>query len=464
MPHKIITSAGFGNTGSSAATNFFEEFDNVKCIGSSEFECTFIHEPDGLYDLAVALKEGHRLKVDLAVKRFLALSKSLQDGGYKNYFNGKFLEYTIEFINSLSPCVWKGGWHRAGELSSLSYKEKLREKTAGLEYKRLAASSSYNLYEADTWRPQYVQYRTQYYKNTSKEQSTRKDSFVKFAKQYLTKLFDECDPENKFEYLCFDQLLPPNAGEEYFTFFDYIKVVVVDRDPRDLYFGNKVFWGNRFFPSETPELFSKWYKQTRLCKKSTTSKNILYINFEDFIFNYDKVESELCTFSGLNKKNHTKKFQFLIPEKSEQNIYLWKKFIFNDKAFQNKIADDISLIEKELKNHCYKNYPYPTEIPVKSQEFIIENAITQADLLITKKHFTFTDYSHFIINSIKNIFCNLKLIHAIQWFNKVYFINRLENKSKYIMKFLFKIIAYLILAPAEIIFKFTVFIIELFLI
>ena len=75
---KIITCTGFGNSGSSAVTDLLSEFNNIIII-PHDFECTFIHETDGLYDLECAIKEGHRLKVDLAVKRFILLSINLNN-------------------------------------------------------------------------------------------------------------------------------------------------------------------------------------------------------------------------------------------------------------------------------------------------------------------------------------------------------------------------------------------------
>ena len=115
---KIISCAGFGNTGSSIITDFLSEFSCMKLVGGSSFEFFLLHENDGIRDLEVALLEGHRLKVDLAIKRFLKLVNELNNNNpsgpnYKDYFNGKFLEYTYEYLNSLGVISWeRGWWHR----------------------------------------------------------------------------------------------------------------------------------------------------------------------------------------------------------------------------------------------------------------------------------------------------------------------------------------------------------------
>lgn len=416
MSHKIITSAGFGNSGSSAATNFFEEFDNVKCIGSSEFECTFIHEPDGLMDLAKALFEGHRLKVDLAVKRFISLSENLQKDMYKNYFGGNFLKYTYEYIESLGFCKWNGGWHRADEITIFSFKDKLRKKAAFLEFNKTARKSSYSLYEKDSWRPNYIQYSTQYFKDFSLIKETSKNSFTNITKAYLNRLFDACDPNNNFEYLLFDQLLPPNATEEHFKYFDFIRVVVIDRDPRDLYVGNKVFWGNRFYPSDNCELFCNWFRQTRNCK-SILNKYIVYLMIEDFIFDYDNTASLLYKFTGLSQKMHFNKKNILIPEKSEINTRLWLKYNFSDKTFEKQLNDDIKYISKQLKEFCFTKYNGKIT-NIKTQNFIIEKAIKQADNLFSCEKLSFSEHLSFLINSIIHDSCNINLVKSINWLNE----------------------------------------------
>jgi hypothetical protein len=110
----VINCTGYGGTGSSAATDILREFKTVKNFGENEY--TFLHEPDGLADLENALLEGHRLKVDLAVKRFLSLNKKLSETTeYKMAFNGRFYDYAEDFIKSLELIKWKGYWYRINE-------------------------------------------------------------------------------------------------------------------------------------------------------------------------------------------------------------------------------------------------------------------------------------------------------------------------------------------------------------
>ena len=458
MNHKIITSAGFGNSGSSAATNFFEEFSNVKCIGSSLFECTFIHEPDGLIDLANAFFEGHRLKVDLAIKRFIALSEKLQADTYRSFFNGQFLNITLEYLTNLNLIIWNGGWHRSGEFTDKSYKTKLRKKAALVSYENLAKKASYNLYEADTWRPHYVPFEKQNYKNIPLADKNAVKHFISLTKKYLNTLFDSCDPENEYEYLLFDQLLPPNADERYTMYFDNVKVIVIDRDPRDLYFGNKVFWGNRFFPSDTPENFCNWYLQTRYCK-NYNNPNVMHLMIEDFIFNYEITCSRLYAFTGLKAKKHKKKLSILQPKKSEINTRLWLKYTFSNEQIKNKFNSEISYIEKRLKKYCFNEYSFNITESPKEVNFIMENAVLESDRFVLLDKLSLKNKISFLVNSLYHDFHDINLIKTVNW-SKTIRINTLKKK----ILFFIKMFLYILFLPFEIIYLFIKNIIDLFII
>jgi len=117
---EIITCTGYGFTGSSAATNILEEFENIESL-NAEFECTFLHEPDGIQDLENALREGHRLKCDLAIKRFLRLANTLnKQRPFRKYFNNNFVRHSEAFIDSICTAHWNGNWHRGSDTIKLS--------------------------------------------------------------------------------------------------------------------------------------------------------------------------------------------------------------------------------------------------------------------------------------------------------------------------------------------------------
>lgn len=326
---KIITCTGYGNSGSSAATDFFSEFSNIQLV-PHDFECTFIHEVDGLYDLEKAVEEGHRLKVDLAVKRFLLLARNLQTSQYFKFFNGEFLNITNEFVESAIGLKWNGWWHRIFDVTPLNRQKKIKLEEINKKLTNKWKGKEYALYENDLWRPSYLPYCEMYYEYNV-------EKFRIEAKKYINRLLGTFINAEK-EYLLIDQLLPPIHPELYFHYFEDIYVIVVDRDPRDYYLLNNLFWGSRYIPSYNVTQFIDWYKGTR--NMSITSDKVKRIFLEDFVYRYDQISKELITFVNEVEDQHTGKLTKLIPENSRKNTAICFKY--------NNFEDDIKIIEIEL--------------------------------------------------------------------------------------------------------------------
>ena len=372
---KILSCAGFGNTGSSIVTDFFSEFSCIKVVGGSSFEFGLLHEPDGIRDLENALVEGNRLKTDLAIKRFIKLVKNLNENNpsgpnYRDYFNNHFLEYTQDYLRDLNVIRWSNGWwHRIyDEVDRKGIKEKIRFKVDSFNFSKKVNSKNYSLYETNSWKPSYVEYDTQYFCKVEKA------DFKNKTKKYLQRLFLEL--ANGDEYLLFDQLFPSNVDEEYLGYFDFAKVILVDRDPADLYFMNKVFWGSGYIPSEDVNTFIQWYKETR--SNVYRSDNILKINFEDMIFKTDETQRLLCDFIGIDIAQHDMPNTYLFLDKSITNTQVDKRNCLTSKVNAEKIDSDLQLIRQELKKYLYL---FPNLIisdnEKKYQEMIIENVYSE---------------------------------------------------------------------------------------
>ena len=327
---KIITCTGFGNSGSSAATDFFSEFNNVEVV-PHELELTFIHESDGLYDLEKAIREGHRLKVDLAVKRFILLTEKINEQ-YQEVFGNKFMEYTKEFIVDSIGCKWDGWWHRAFETEPLTLKQRIVARQINHKFVK---QCSYNLYENDNWRSQYLPPTTEYYESDI-------EKFISIARKYVSKLL-KCLNKNMKQFLVVDQLVPPTNPELYLHYFDDIKVIIVDRDPRDYYFANNMFWASRYIPSEDLDTYICWYRKTRNLIGESSSVKRVYL--EDFIYNYEDISKCLISFCDMDCCNWTDKGKFFLPSCSEKNASLFLKY--------NGLETEISKISKQLSDYLF---------------------------------------------------------------------------------------------------------------
>ena len=110
---RIITCASYFGTGSSAVTDFCSEFEDVYSLGNYEYR--FLQDPNGVSDLEYHLVENnHRHNTSEAIKRYLKYTKSLKSFGYAggyNVFNGKFEEFTEEYIQEITQLKTKNWFH-----------------------------------------------------------------------------------------------------------------------------------------------------------------------------------------------------------------------------------------------------------------------------------------------------------------------------------------------------------------
>lgn len=368
---KIISCAGFGNTGSSVVTDFFSEFSAIKVVGGSSFEFSLLHENDGIRDLEYAIVEGNRLKIDLAIKRFKKLINVLNyhnpsGPNYKDYFNGHFIEYTEDYLKSLGVISWENGWwHRIFEVFP---EDRIQNLVKARKFNNILKKSNYGLYETNSWRPSYTGFLTQYYACLSK------DEFKNKTRIYLKRLFLEL--ANDDEFLLFDQLFPVNVDTEYLEYFDFAKVILVDRDPRDLYFMNKVFWGSGYIPTENVEIFIDWFKLTRT--NVNFHDNILKICFEDMIFDTEKTQKRLCDFVGIDINNHDNPNTYLFVEKSITNTQVYEKVELLDEEYSVILQNDLKKISNELIDYLY-SFPIldNSQKNTKKQKLIIEKVYNE---------------------------------------------------------------------------------------
>ena len=337
---QIITSTGFGDSGSSAITDLISEYDGIKSYGS-EWECTFLHAPDGLGDLENAINEGHRLKTDFAIKRFLKLAKKLNNQeDYKKAFKGQFYNLSLSFINDIAPVKWNGMYE---DLllefnSALSYKDRKFIDFSNTYY-NLKKSKKFDMYESDSWRPSYVPFTDMYYANDV--------SVFYSAAQKYTKALLELAAEGS-ERLYLDQLIPPISVKKYLNYIPFeTKVFVVDKDPRDLFLVENLYNGSRFVPFEDVNVFINWYKATRKkAKEEQLTDNKYFCLLDDLVFNYDEQCVNIENFLKIFALDHKKKFSKFDPKKSSVNIQLYNKY--------TNFEDEIKEITKYLQNFLSK--------------------------------------------------------------------------------------------------------------
>ena len=151
--------------------------------------------------------------------------------------------------------------------------------------------------------------------------------FYEESHKYIYKIIEEISKGK--ENIILDQfLLPFNLFRVDNYFDDKLRVIVVARDPRDVFITNKYIWQQKQicvpFPLEVNE-FCSFYKKMRESEKECTSNKVLRINFEDLIYNYDTKIKEITKFLGFKESDHINKKTRFIPEISIKNTQLFRK-------------------------------------------------------------------------------------------------------------------------------------------
>ena len=105
------------------------------------------------------------------------------------------------------------------------------------------------------------------------------------------------------------------------------KVIIVDRDPRDLYVTSKMFLTSGTIPIDTPEHFVEWFKWTREQSKiQQDSDSILRVQFEDMIYEYERTRTKIVEFCGLGNLLCQKKKTIFKPDVSINNTQVWNRY------------------------------------------------------------------------------------------------------------------------------------------
>ena len=157
-------------------------------------------------------------------------------------------------------------------------------------------------------------------------------------------------------HLILDQLLLPHNLWRIPKYFGReLECFVVDRDPRDVYLLNKYVWpiisGPIPYPTEAEE-FCDYFLRLREMEKKIDSPQVHRIQFEDLVYQYDKMKEEIMGIMGLRPEQHTRKRMYFDPDKSIHNTQLF---------LDEKYKDEVAVIEQHLGKYLYP-FPYKADL------------------------------------------------------------------------------------------------------
>lgn len=167
--------------------------------------------------------------------------------------------------------------------------------------------------------------------------------FIKNTKKYILKMIKEQLVNNSSKNIILEQAINIFNFEDVFKFFDDVKIIIVTRDPRDIYYSMKSSQ-SRSSPCNNVKTFTKWYEfiieKYYNYKKNINhkvKKSVLEIKFESFILDFSNEKKKLLKF--IEAKEIKNKYSL---KNSKKNVFISKNKLTN---YEKKY------IEKNLKKY-----------------------------------------------------------------------------------------------------------------
>ena len=343
---KFISCASYYGTGSSAVTDLLSEYEGVYSFTDEEIR--FLHDPDGVDDLYYHIVENpNRHNSGHAIKRFKRLvdfySGSWWYGKkYSKLFGDNWKRASYEYIDSLVDFSYKGGWFYDLYDKGMPYyfiKRAPQRVFSSLPLiKKIAPTHPYK---------GEITYCT----------TCNEDEFVSKTKSYIETLFSQVIPK-EYDTVMVDQLLPSSNIQRYTRYFDDVKVVVVERDPRDVWMCERYVWKEGVIPSDSVEAYCRWFEYSRMKRNDEDVDNgvtTMLIHFEDLVFDYYNTVSKLEKWLGLGPHSHRNEMKYFDPSRSINNTRIWKRYPAE--------RENVEYIEKRLSKYIYS-------FPEKNPDYI----------------------------------------------------------------------------------------------
>jgi hypothetical protein len=320
MNCKYLCVSGYGWSGSGLYIDVLKEMNE---FSSLNFEFSLIKEPNGVLDLDYAITENWDvLRAHFAMAEFRSYCRILNRRNSKFGMWGldigsnlgvNFEELTDEFLSDIAEFSYKGNTRILRY--SLNHIQSIMQKVS----RRLM--------------PKKFGSQEMFFAKLENEE------FIKIVRNYLNKLFAQSFRNNHVKCLILDQAIPTSNSCRALEYLDSSKLIIVDRDPRDIYVDlikNNVLLGSEAPGIERAKKYVSWHLGLR-ANKPAESRDVLHLNFEDIIMNRCATLTKLINF--LNLPSDAFNHNSFDSSQSFKNTGMWRLSPF---------MDEIKFIEENL--------------------------------------------------------------------------------------------------------------------
>ncbi len=329
---KLGSVVGFGSTGSSAYVDLLAEYDGVKVVPG---EFRLLQDPDGLLDICSALSENWSwLRPDAEVRRFLQFSSAQADRHDRTLVrcllklptHGEYaddIRAAAElFVNEILLASSLGYWH----------------------FHDTELSAARNFFERLKWGGSvlglYSKERARALRHLSPLYFVRPDADVWEAgrKAFSRALWEHLPAP----VVVLDQGIMPYNRNSYRRIVGNMRVIIVFRDPRDVYLDSRTY---NAYPNDV-HTFIEWYRAS--VEKSLYEPRLAtdyFVQFENLVRNYSSAKAHLEAFWDGRLGTHSRALSRFDPKESSQNTAMWKRC-------SSHMTSDLELIANELRPYC----------------------------------------------------------------------------------------------------------------
>lgn len=334
----FVDVSGFFTSGSSAMVDLLKEF---KGFYESNAEIRFIKDPYGIVEMENALVNNWEfINSSAAISDFLELcQKGCRNG------KGLFAPAGFNLKKTISKDFIKITEDYISELTDYTYK---------VDFYHYKFKKPYLKYIIDRYRWAIEYLSKGKFKTANRNIATcffahpSQERFNKATQKYFNRLFEShFDEVKKPSFIILDQAVSPNNTQVIHRYFTKAKMIIIDRDPRDMYVDD-IQWGENLDKNyQTKEAAERYIMRAKALRAGIQlDDDILYVRFEDLVVNYDETRMRILHFLGLEEEDHVLKKQFLKPEVSIKNVGIWRRFY-------NECHDAIDTIYAALPELCY---------------------------------------------------------------------------------------------------------------
>lgn len=342
----IIATTGYHGTGSSAVLDLLTEYEGCSEGGLYSYEHVPLYIPNGVFDLEHKLLLGNDMhRSDEAIKSFRETMYALNDtffgwyGSYRHFYGDQFRQLVDRFLEQITQFTCEGEWYQYCEQAKIHpvklakdvVKTLIPGKQVHGDFGRLPPKLLSHKMELSYISP---------------------EEFYGYAREFIQG-YCEMINKNHAPVLLLDHMLFPHNAYKVANYFgEDFRLIVVERDVRDLFTLCKHVWPGMGFEAPYPrerEAFLKLWTNLRRASPRVDDPRVLYINFEDLIYRYDETVARIEAFSGLTPEQHIRPRTRFVPERSinnTQNFRIRPEWL-EDAAFFESRSEDI--------------YPFPYE-------------------------------------------------------------------------------------------------------